>query len=349
MFAAGLKPKGFRLHNDTSWLKDTNGISFGKLGIAYTPSAIYNAPLESLTIEVALKMPRQRRNNLDAVFDIWNAKGRRHIELCQWDSSLMVVKSSSPYFKDTRTKICKSVSPEKQHLVTITSRRNFGTDLYIDGVLVRHTGSFDLCDSGVSLGSLVLGNSSDGKNPWHGEIHAFTIHKTALSASEVMSRYDDWNKSRILPALEASIAVYPFDERKGDLAYNHAGKSVDVNFPLIFYIPQKQFLVPFWEDFCLKLDLFFDYAVNLAGFIPLGFFLCALLWSFGGFWQRKSVIITLVTGSLMSLSIEIAQAYIPTRSSQMSDLILNIAGTLIGIFIFLKYNKRQKKAGNFPA
>ena len=44
MFAAGLKPKGFRLHNTASWLTQTNGINFGKLGIAYTDDNKFPAP-----------------------------------------------------------------------------------------------------------------------------------------------------------------------------------------------------------------------------------------------------------------------------------------------------------------
>jgi hypothetical protein len=344
MFAAGLKPKGFRLHNDVSWLKETNGLHFGKIGIAYTPSP-FNAPSpESLTIEIAIKMPKQRRKHLAAIFDIWDAKGKRHVELCQWDSSLMVIKSRSRYFKDAHSKLCKSMSPLQQYFITITSSRNGGTDLYINGVNVRSTHSFDLCDSGVSLGRLVLGNSSSAQNPWQSDISAFSIYSRVFNGNEVLDRYLWWTKNHSIPQPEISTAAYSFDEHKGHIALDLSGRSCTINIPSVFFIPQKQVFIPLWEDFRLDMDLFIDYAVNIVGFIPFGYFFCALLWSIGGFVRRNCWLITLVAGSAISLFFEIAQIFIPTRISQLSDLILNITGTLLGIYAFSYYSKRKIKS-----
>jgi len=42
---------------------------------------------------------------------------------------------------------------------------------------------------------------------------------------------------------------------------------------------------------------------------------------------------TLIISSFTTFSIETAQVFIPTRVSQISDVLLNIAGALTGVFV----------------
>lgn len=72
-------------------------------------------------------------------------------------------------------------------------------------------------------------------------------------------------------------------------------------------------------------------AVNVVGFIPVGFFICATLISLCR--RRRSIGLSTLTGFLLSLSIEILQAYIPMRKSGTTDLITNTLGTLVGALL----------------
>ena len=74
-----------------------------------------------------------------------------------------------------------------------------------------------------------------------------------------------------------------------------------------------------------------DVVINVLGFVPFGFL--------GVFWMVTSRRVSLVAAAFttlliaftMSLGIEVAQAYLPTRNSSLLDLITNVAGTIFGV------------------
>jgi hypothetical protein len=340
MFAAGLKPKGFRLHNTASWLTQTNGIDFGKLGIAFTDNN-HSPAHESLSIELAIKPPVQHRKHLAVIFDVWDTRNQRHAALCQWDTSLMVMKSPSRYFKNSRLHIGKSVSPLKVCFVTITSSRNHGTDLYINGILSSSTHRFNLCDSSGTFGQLVLGNSASATNPWKGELYSLSLHHSLFSKEEVLERYRLWEAKQPVENSAEVLASYSFNERGGTITHDRGGTYGDLHIPSVFFIPQKQILNMPWDDFRFDGSYAFDVAMNLFGFIPFGFFFTALLWSIGGSTRRNRIILCVLAGAGISLLFELTQAYIPTRSSQMSDVILNALGTIVGAMAARKEKSRH--------
>ena len=72
-----------------------------------------------------------------------------------------------------------------------------------------------------------------------------------------------------------------------------------------------------------------DRISNVLLYLPLGF--CLFLWLETRWHRAPSMVFATALGTLLSLSIEIAQVYISARVSSLTDVTLNAAGTLLGV------------------
>ena len=72
----------------------------------------------------------------------------------------------------------------------------------------------------------------------------------------------------------------------------------------------------------------FDLSVNILGYLPYGFLGVAALHPRLGRWPAFATV--LVSGTLLSLVLEAAQSYLPTRVSATLDVIANVAGLTLG-------------------
>lgn len=82
-----------------------------------------------------------------------------------------------------------------------------------------------------------------------------------------------------------------------------------------------------------------DFIVNILGFIPFAYLHMAYRLSTSQTDRTlKTSLIVLAVGTGTSLFLELAQVYIPGRTSSLIDMIANVAGTLLGILYFLLSN-----------
>jgi glycopeptide antibiotics resistance protein len=85
-----------------------------------------------------------------------------------------------------------------------------------------------------------------------------------------------------------------------------------------------------WHRTTFDTGFFSDVIVNLIGLVPLGFLLGVYLSAGTGGRNYRPIVIATLYCFLLSLLIESAQVWMPSRSSQLLDLILNTVGGAAG-------------------
>ena len=121
-----------------------------------------------------------------------------------------------------------------------------------------------------------------------------------------------------------------FDENKGKRALNHVGGDNHLFIAAKMRILNKKILALKRGEFLVTRSLVQDLIVNFAGFIPFGFVLMGTFVKAGGGFRKHGILIAVVLCFFVSLAIEIVQAWMPSRSSDLLDLTLNTLGGLFG-------------------
>ncbi len=75
----------------------------------------------------------------------------------------------------------------------------------------------------------------------------------------------------------------------------------------------------------------FDVAINVAGYVPMGFLLTLAAFRSGR--RRSAVGLSILMAGLLSLAMESIQSYLPTRVASNVDLALNTLGALVGAWV----------------
>jgi hypothetical protein len=244
--------------------------------------------------------------------------------LRQWRGGLVLEhKSQGISNKQTEIYVGNILNSHKLVLVTITSGEA-GTGTYVDGTLVKRVPNFAI-PSGDLKGQFVVGNAPTTAYSWSGQLKGLAVYDRELSAAEVSQGFVDWTKGGV-------VARYLFDEGRGNVVRNQVDSATDLLIPNRFFVLHPQFLERPWDEFRPGWRYWKNLTVNVVGFIPLGFF-------FYGYLSRvrhgeHPVALTIALGFAASLTIEVLQAFLPTRDSGMTDLITNTFGTALGVMTF---------------
>jgi hypothetical protein len=235
-------------------------------------------------------------------------------------------------------------------LVTITTGKD-GTRIYLDGRLIQSQRDLTLKIPEGENARFLLGNSVYGKHDWQGDVLGLAVYPHPLAEQEVARHFKHWiiEKSFLFAKRYKSKILYVFDEKKGEKVMDRAGTNIDFLIPSKMTILNKKILSFSRIQLTFSTEFFEDVLINLMGFIPLGFFLNATFLKVGGHFQRNGVLITVVLCFFVSLFIEVLQAWIPSRSSDILDLLLNTAGGLFGASASRSMGHGTKSIGRPPA
>jgi VanZ family protein len=315
--------------NTVSWLPGGRGISFGRSGIVVSSAPFHmpgNADDASCSLELWLQ--RDPRHNTGTILASYSPDTPRHFSIGQWFSGLTLRSPSNvnPLRSGALISDAVDVFPRGQAvLVTITSGPQ-GTRIYVDGILRKLTPDSPIINRQFS-GQLVLGTAASLTDCWRGQMLGLAIYGRRLNPEHVLQHSLMWtSKGRPdITEADAAIALYLFEEGNGLRVRNQIAGGVALEIPERFVLPAKPFLSPPSPD--NREDIF----ENIAGYIPLGFSLCALLASLR---IPRAPFIGVLACAAVSLMVECLQYFTPTRDSDLTDVITNTLGAALGVVLF---------------
>jgi hypothetical protein len=321
--------------NEVSWLSRTNGILLGKHGSIVSAGSFKARASQgnnSCSLEIWLRPSRVDAGGMILAF----YRPERRIvpfALRQFRDGLVVEHNlKSRFDKKMEMYIGDVFNIHKPVLVTITSG-NAGSAVYVDGAFLKRAQSYAVSNQDLT-GRLIVGNAASTTYSWPGQLKGIAVYDRELSAAEVSQSFLDWTKSRQLDSVRSEdlVARYLFDEGDGNVVHNRADPATDLLIPERFFVLNEQFLERPWDEFRPTWGYWKDIAVNIVGFVPLGFFFCAYFSQLRR--VEHSMALTIALGFAVSLTIEVLQAFLPTRDSGMTDLFTNTLGTATGVMMF---------------
>jgi hypothetical protein len=191
---------------------------------------------------------------------------------------------------------------------------------------------FTISQSDLS-GQIVIGTSALEYQPWPGEVRGLAIYSKELTAAEVSRHYENWMGRRGFdpPDLDGATAHYAFAEGAGREIRNAVASGPDLEIPEYFGVPHKALLNLSVKEVEANRGYVIGVLQNIGGFVPRGFILCVYLSLTRT--RRKAILSATLTGAILSLVIEVLQAYIPQRVSGTTDIITNTLGSVLGALL----------------
>jgi VanZ family protein len=320
--------------NEVSWLSQGNGLLFGKYGSIVSAGAFATNRAQgdgSCSLEIWLAPTRVKSSGTILAF-YWPANWGVPFALRQSLGDLELQRSgqdSSP--RRPRIYIDDVFSSLKPVFFTISSSVT-GTAIYVDGKLVRKSANFKFSRQDMS-GQLIIGNTPSTIDSWSGQVKGLALYDRELPAAEVLQHFAAWTKSKQpdLAESEGVVASYLFEEGKGNVVHNQLDSATNLLIPQRFFVLREQFLERPWDEYRSDWNYWKDVGINIGGFIPLGLFFCAYFSTIPKI--KRATWLTIALGFAVSLTIEVLQAFLPTRDSGMTDLLTNTLGTALGAIL----------------
>ena len=336
----GLRPQAYDFMNHVGWIEGKTGIHFSQYGLAYTqlPGRESRSDAkgdERFSLEVAFTADEHQKEGFRFLLSLHSGSDKDQVLVGQWGPYIIVMKGDD--FEHTRRDPRISVKLGSQMdaptLLAITTDAN-GTSIYVDGRRVERNPKLKLYIPPGPAAWLTLGNSVYGEHSWSGQLLGLAIYDKTLSPEQAGMHFQDWkaNGSLASAKIDDPLHLYLFDEGQGEMIQDHGRGRQALHVPPRMPILKKQILGLSWTRLRPDKNVVSDFLINLLGFVPLGAVLMVVLGRTGGLHDRHAMIAVVALCFFFSLSIEVTQAWMPSRSSNLHDLVLNTLGGGGGAF-----------------
>lgn len=314
------------------------GLEFQPPAIAFDEQLLPWSPAGTaagFTLELKLEARAEPRGGTPHILTVHDGDLPSRLVLCQWKNQL-ILRVPDPRQPTGYREAAADVLPPVVRTVAVTCS-SAGTTFYADGRPVVRYPRFVVPPDSLR-GRVVLGDAADGKHTWTGRLAGLAIIHRALDAGEVAARFRAWQAvdGEALAAEARLAALYLFDEAGGGRAMDRSSARHRLELPRVYTVPQKVwFELPrdwslLWRGHYLQ-----DTLLNLLGFVPFGFLAFRYLGAGVPIRPVRAAVLALLSGTALTLMIEIGQVWLPARVSSGTDVLLNVLGTALGVFLGL--------------
>jgi hypothetical protein len=320
---AGLRTRDYHFENGVKPAASGLGLQFERYGVAYTDEVLGADVVRSLNsdgfeIHLSLGPVNLDQDGFAFMAQIYSGDDTRQLVIGRWSDHLIVMNGDDYRNRLKQPRITAKLTGRQQRNgvdLSIRSTRS-GSEIRFDGERVAQRDGMRLtipCSPRRSR--IVLGNSVTGRRPWSGEMRSFELRPAGPSDAVPLLRYR-------LDGYDAGGGA-----GEGELA------SI-LTIPRRDIVVDKRFLErPFDHQFKLTRSFVLDFVLNLVGFMPLG-----LMCVFARIRipRMNPLASAIVIAALLSLLIEVLQAWVPSRSSSALDLALNTIGGALGAYVAVR-------------
>jgi len=316
--------------SDASWPPNQNALEFGKYSSAFSLRSLPPTTAPEATIEIWL-LPRRIWDSGTAL-SFYNAETRSQFSIRQSLTDLALEAETQNPHINHRFCVDDLFRPRRPVFLTVTAGQQ-GVSVYLDGAPAKTVPHFPLAANAFT-GRLIVADSAWQTDNWRGQIFALAIYHRALTPQEVRQNYTDW-KQKGRPEIAAdrrNVALYLFDEHTGSIVHDKSPSAIDLYIPPRYQVIDKIALEPVWSEFSLTRSYWSAALKNIVGFMPFGFCYYAFLSTV--LKLKRAKLITILLGTAVSLTIEVLQAFLPTRDSGTTDILTNTLGTWVGVWSY---------------
>jgi len=344
MLFFGLRPKGYQPANQVQWIEDGPGISFDRFAVAFTRSEDFSTLRESgFSLLFAVRPEISSRPDFRILIAVHDGDDARQLVIGQWRNWIVAMNGDDYDARRKVRRINVDFSGEQGAVLVAFTSGERGTHAYLNGKLFKTYSALQLNwpnDGGNAR--LVVGNSVYGRHPWRGQLTGLAVFDTALGEQSIDALHSEWQETGIFAFSEQEglTMLFPLVEGEGQVAHDLSGNSTHLQLPSRMQILKKEVLAPVWHLAENTSDFVLDVILNFFGFMPLGVVLAAVLERgrrLRRYYWQAAILFCLA----FSMSIEVAQVWLPSRYSHLMDLVLNTLGGAAGAGFYVGVSRRM--------
>lgn len=305
---AGLWPFEFKTVNQVEWLREENGVAFKKNAVAYgrSPDGKPFFQTNQLGIEIIIVPEKETGDRISNIITFVDDKYNEVLSVSQWKTHLILRTSK---YNGAAEVGAKDILKKGQLIFMAVSSDEKATKVILNGAKTLSYQGFKP-ERLKDITGIVLANSPTGQTQWEGNLYYLAFYNGS------------------------SKTEFKFSEGSGNLIESET-KDLRIFIPSDFKVLKRTVLLSPLKGFRPDRHYFFDILVNISGFVFYGFFVTlAFKKSAPEVPYRKIYFYTALSGTAISLLLELTQVFMPERNSSLTDLICNSVGTILGIILF---------------